>query len=176
MGCDLDWVVLRPSVVLGPTAYGGSALFRGLAALPVLPLMPDSGLLHVVQLEDLVATVLFFLDAEAPLRIALDIAGPDALSLADIVRHYRAWLGHGPAREVPVPRPAAAILYRLGDIAGWLGWRPPLRSTARAELARGAIGDPLPWREATGIVPRSLAAALTARSACRSDGFPACTC
>ena len=27
---DLDWVILRPSVVLGLAAYGGSALFRGL--------------------------------------------------------------------------------------------------------------------------------------------------
>src|ERR1051325_6414308 len=39
---DLDWVILRPSVVLGPAAYGGSALFRGMAALPVLPVMSDT--------------------------------------------------------------------------------------------------------------------------------------
>ena len=34
MARDLEWVVLRPSVVVGRQAYGGSALFRGLAALP----------------------------------------------------------------------------------------------------------------------------------------------
>ena len=45
---DLDWVILRPSVVLGPAAYGGSALFRGLAMLPVLPLLPHTGKLRVV--------------------------------------------------------------------------------------------------------------------------------
>jgi uncharacterized protein YbjT (DUF2867 family) len=33
-GRDLDWVILRPSVVVGRPAYGGSALFRGLASLP----------------------------------------------------------------------------------------------------------------------------------------------
>jgi len=33
MNRDLDWVILRPSVVVGSAAYGGSALFRGLAAL-----------------------------------------------------------------------------------------------------------------------------------------------
>ena len=37
MASGLDWVVLRPSVVVGRAAYGGSALFRGLAALPLLP-------------------------------------------------------------------------------------------------------------------------------------------
>jgi uncharacterized protein YbjT (DUF2867 family) len=29
---DLDWVILCPSVVVGRSAYGGSALLRGLAA------------------------------------------------------------------------------------------------------------------------------------------------
>jgi nucleoside-diphosphate-sugar epimerase len=43
MRYDLDWVILRPSVVVGPAAYGGSALFRGLAALPILPVMPHTG-------------------------------------------------------------------------------------------------------------------------------------
>src|SRR5205823_5952120 len=54
MRLDLDWVILRPSVVLAPAAYGASALFRGLAALPILPVMPETGLLQVVQLEDVV--------------------------------------------------------------------------------------------------------------------------
>jgi uncharacterized protein YbjT (DUF2867 family) len=40
MALDLDWVILRPSVVVGRGAYGGSALLRGLAALPIMPLIP----------------------------------------------------------------------------------------------------------------------------------------
>src|SRR5437763_4433679 len=79
---DLDWVILRPSVVLGPAAYGGSALFRRLAALPVLPVMPVTGALQVVQLDDVVATILFFLMPGAPSRVALDLAGPERLSFA----------------------------------------------------------------------------------------------
>src|SRR6202045_1759170 len=43
MASDLDWIILRPSVVVGRPAYGGSALFRGLASLPVLPVMPKIG-------------------------------------------------------------------------------------------------------------------------------------
>ena len=43
MATTLDWVVLRPSVVVGRAAYGGSALFRGLAALPVVLELPDAG-------------------------------------------------------------------------------------------------------------------------------------
>src|SRR5690606_13691098 len=32
---SLDWVILRPAVVVGRAAFGGSALIRGLAGLPV---------------------------------------------------------------------------------------------------------------------------------------------
>jgi uncharacterized protein YbjT (DUF2867 family) len=164
-GCALDWVILRPAIVLGPAAYGGSALFRGLAALPILPLMPDTGRLQVVQLDDLVATILFFLSPTAPARLTLDVAGSEPHDVAGIVGRYRRWLGWGKARAVRVPRPLAAALYRLGDLAGRLGWRPPLRSTARHEIARGAVGDPGPWMRATGIVPTTLADALAARPA-----------
>jgi uncharacterized protein YbjT (DUF2867 family) len=165
MRSDLDWVILRPSVVLGAAAYGGSALFRGLAALPVLPVMPGTGPLQIVQLDDVVATVLFFLAPEAPSRIALDLAGPERLSFAEIVGRYRAWLGWREPRILKVPRWLGAALYRLGDFAGWLGWRPPLRSTAQQEIRRGAIGDPRRWSEMTGIAPQSLSAALRRRPA-----------
>jgi uncharacterized protein YbjT (DUF2867 family) len=162
---DLDWVILRPSVVLGPAAYGGSALFRGLAVLPLLPAMPDAGPLQVVQLEDVVATTLFFLSPGAPSRVALDLAGPDHLSFAEMISQYRGWLGWPEPRLVRVPGPIAALLFRLGDVAGWLGWRPPLRSTALYEIRHGAVGDPRRWIELTGIVPRSLRAALASRPA-----------
>ena len=64
-----------------------------------------------------------------------------------------------------MPGAVAALLFWLGDVAGWLGWRPPLRSTARHEIRRGAVGDPRPWIELTGIVPRPLSAALVSHPA-----------
>jgi uncharacterized protein YbjT (DUF2867 family) len=165
MARNLDWVILRPSVVVGRQAYGGSALFRGLAALPVLPRVTGTGPLQVVQLDDLVRTVLFFLEPGAPTRIALEIAGPERLSLEDVLGAYRRWLGYGRPRFVAVPRWVEHVAFRLGDLIGLLGWRPPLRSTTRLEIARGAIGDPSQWMRLTGIEPRTLAAALAAEPA-----------
>jgi len=52
-----------------------------------------------------------------------------------------------------------------GDFSAWLGWRPPLRSTALAEMLRGVAGDPRAWMAATDIVPRSLDDVLRARPA-----------
>src|SRR5262245_53598116 len=160
MARDLDWVILRPSVVLGRPAFGASALIRGLAGLPVVPLMPGTQPLQVVQLCDLLATISFFLRADAPSRLQLELAGPDRLSMAEIIAQYRDWYGWRRARSVTLPHSLAQCLYRLGDFAGALGWRPPVRSNAAREIARGAIGDPGPWMLVTGIRPRSLAEAL----------------
>ncbi|MFN3522618.1 MAG: SDR family oxidoreductase [Phenylobacterium sp.] len=161
---DLDWVILRPSVVLGRAVYGASALVRGLAALPIMPKIPDAGALQVVQLQDIIETVRFFLQPEAPGQVALEIAGPERLSFEEVVASYRRWLGYRPA----LPAWGGALtplIYRLGDFAGLLGWRPPVRTNARREMTRGAVGDPGPWTAMTGIRPRSLTAALAAEPA-----------
>lgn len=161
MARDLDWVILRPSVVLGRSVYGASALIRGLAAVPFMPRIKEAGELQVVQLSEVVETVLFFLQPSAPARVALEVAGPERLSFEEVVAAYRSWLGYPPARPAPGGG-LMPLLYRLGDLAGLLGWRPPVRSNARREMTRGAVGDPGPWTALTGIRPKPLAAALAA--------------
>jgi hypothetical protein len=159
---SLDWVVLRPSVVVGRAAFGGSALLRGLAALPLLPRIPGAKPIAPVQLDDVVETIVRLLAPSAPARLALNLAGPQALPFEDVVARYRRWLGWKPARSAGWLAPLMPIGYALGDLAGRLGWRPPVRSTARVELQRGAVADPAPWTAATGIEPQSLDAALAA--------------
>jgi uncharacterized protein YbjT (DUF2867 family) len=110
MATALDWVVLRPSVVVGRAAYGGSALFRGLAALPVVLELPDAGPLQVVALDELVATIAALARPGAPARIALEVAGPQRLDPAAVVETFRSWL-----RFPPAPRWLAACGHRLAS-------------------------------------------------------------
>ena len=161
----LDWVILRPSVVVGRQAYGGSALFRGVAALPVLPRTPEAGPLDIVQLDDVAETVARMLAPGAPSRVALELAGRDRLSFEEVVGAYRRWLGWRPARLISTPGWMMGAAYRIGDAIAWLGWRPPIRTTARREIKRGAVGDGGEWTRLTGIAPRPLAAALAAEPA-----------
>ena len=160
MALDLDWVILRPSVVVGPSAYGGSALVRGLAALPVLPVMPGTAPLQVVHLDDLLDAIVFFLRPDTPSRQAVEVVGPRRYTLGELIALFRKWMRWPPARQVRVPAWLAGLIYRLGDFAGWLGWRPPIRSTAQREMVRGAIGDPARLTELTGIKPRELETVL----------------
>lgn len=157
---EVDWVILRPSVVVGRAAYGGSALFRGLASLPVLPRVQGAGRISVVQLEDVAETVRRLVRADTPSRVTIDLAGPEALEFEQVVAHYRRWLGWPPARVIrPMPLLMAAA-YRLGDMAGAFGWRPPIRTTAEVEIRRGAAASTQEWTALTGVEPARLEDAL----------------
>lgn len=152
----LDWVILRPAVIFDRAAYGGSALLRGAAALPVQPVLPETGDLQIVALDDVIETIARALKDRAINRVAIDLVGPQRLSFNETVARLRKWLGRKPAPLWHVPAVFARLGYWLGDIAGGLGWKSPVRSNAKAEILRGATGDATPWAAATGFKPRSL--------------------
>jgi uncharacterized protein YbjT (DUF2867 family) len=160
MKSSLDWIVLRPSIVVGRSVYGGTALLRALASLPVLPLGPRDALVQPVQVSDLADAVAFFLRPGTPAKNLLEVAGPERMRLSQMVAHYRRWLGYRPATVLPVPGWLESLLFRLGDLASWLGWRPPLRTTALRQLQRDVVGDDKGWTSFTGIVAAKLGDAL----------------
>ena len=157
--------ILRPGFVWAPVAFGGSALLRALAALPVdLPAAERARPFRAVAVEDVAATVRHLV-AHAPAGpVVWDLMHPEALTLGSAVDALRGWLGMGAPRAA-FPRLLLGLGARLGDLAARLGWRPPVRSVTLAELRRGVEGDPAPWLAATGIVPRPFAETLAARPA-----------
>jgi len=156
MGSDLDWVILRPSVVIGRNAFGGAALLRGLAALPVVPVPDRAAPLQVVHIDDVLDTILFFLRSDAPARVTLELVGPHAWRFDELVALFRRWLGWRPAEQVRLPRWLAVVGFGFGDLMGYLGWRTAIRSNAAQELLHADIGDPRHWTELTGIRPRDI--------------------
>jgi uncharacterized protein YbjT (DUF2867 family) len=152
---DLDWVILRPSVVIGRAAYGASALMRGLAALPVIPVMPNTGQLQIVLLDDVVQTVRHFLDPRSPTRKIVELVGPHRYSFLEVVALIRRWCRWPPAREIRLPNFASSMMYKFGDMISLLGWRPPVRSTAEREIRRGAVSS-LEALRRLGLHPKGL--------------------
>ena len=141
-GEDMDWVILRPGLVLGPGAFGGSALLRGLAAFPLLTpcVYPDS-LIQVVAVQDVARAVLAAAAQDGPARQAIDLVSIEAYELREILIRLRAWLGESPAPVLFAPPSVAGAFASAADALAWLGWRSPMRSAAIRQLRHGVRGD-----------------------------------
>jgi uncharacterized protein YbjT (DUF2867 family) len=160
-GLRLDWVILRPGVVIGSQAYGGTALLRGLAALPlVIPVAVPDAAVQTVDLAEVAEAVVLALEGRIPARRSYDLVEDEPHRLADVVLALRAWLGLAPAPVVGVPPMAARAVCRVGDLLGRLGWRPPLRTTALLALEASVTGDPTAWKAVAGRPLRPLDATL----------------
>ncbi|MGE0034306.1 MAG: SDR family oxidoreductase [Xanthobacteraceae bacterium] len=163
---DLDWVILRPALVISPIAYGGTAMLRGLAGIPLLtPVIAPDAPIQVVSAHDVAETVAFALGPAAPGRVTWDLAHPQTHRLAEIVVAIRQWLGWPSGPLVALPDAITRLMSFAADVLGWLGWRSPARSTAVAQLTAGVVGEPLSWIAATGIKPQSLRDILAAHPA-----------
>ncbi|MCV6577370.1 MAG: NAD(P)H-binding protein, partial [Cohaesibacter sp.] len=59
MAASLDWVILRPGLVLAPNAYGGTALLRLLAAFPYIqPLIMADRQVQTVHIKEVTESAL----------------------------------------------------------------------------------------------------------------------
>ncbi len=166
----LDWVILRPSLVVGRAAYGGTALMRGLAALPwVIPLIGGDQRFRPVMLPDLADAIARLLAPSAPARMTIDVAGPQALSLAEVLQAFRGWLGLRRAPVIAAPRVLAWPVLKLGDLLGWLGWPSSLRTTSLRQMDYYVEGDADAWSAVTGIRPQTLAQFLSINPATSAE-------
>lgn len=166
----LDWIVLRPSLVVGRGVFGGTGLIRALAAFPgFIPVLGGDQRFRPVPMADVCAAVAACLKPETEPRRTYDVAGPQSLTLVQILELYRGWLGLPPAPVVRVPRALAWPVIALGDVAGRLGWPSPLRSTAVRQMDDGVEGDPQAWVQALKVSPHSLADQLSLMPATVQD-------
>lgn len=152
---DLDWVIIKPSLVIGRGAYGGTALMRGLAGLPyILPLPgPATERFQPIAADDLARGIAKLATGEtAARRETVFAAGPETLSVGDILRRLRTWLGFAPAREVAVPLPVLRLLLRFGDAAGWIGHASAARTTSLTQMLYDRIVDAEPFTRIAGPV------------------------
>ncbi len=161
---SIDWVILRPALVVGRDAYGGTALLRAAAAVPFLSprLFPDVDI-QTVFLDDLIDAVVQAAKGDVPSRTLADIAEPEGRPLPETIAMIRRWLGfRRPVAILPIPRCIVSALAFVADRLGHLGWRSPLRSNALTALSEGIGGAPSAWQDAGGKRCRSLEETLAA--------------
>lgn len=164
--------ILRPGFVVAPAAYGGSALLRALAALPFdLPATEAATPFQPVAAEDIAATIAWLAarDSGEAAAVSWDLMQPQAIALGGVVAQFRRAFGTTAWPRIASPGFLLDLGARLGDLTSYLGWMPPMRSTAIAELRRGVSGDPAGWMAATGIVPKTIEQMVGRRSATIQD-------
>ena len=151
----LDWLILRPSLVVDRAAFGGTGLIRALAAFPVFsPVVGGDQTFRPIPLGDLCAAVVAAVKPGAPSRQSLDMPGPQAVSMVETVRLYRGWMGLKPAPVVRVPRALAAPALAIGDLLGRLGWSSPIRTTAIKQMDHDVAGRDSGWAQTLGVHSR----------------------
>ncbi|MGB3876457.1 MAG: SDR family oxidoreductase [Shinella zoogloeoides] len=134
----VPYIILRPAVVIGRNAFGGTALLRSLSALPgPIPLAYADSPVATVSVEDVATCVARAVTGMIPADGDYDLAAAEDMSFRDLVALHRAWLGLPPARILALPGFLAGPVSALADLAGKLGWRSAMRSTAIAVMAGG---------------------------------------
>jgi uncharacterized protein YbjT (DUF2867 family) len=168
----ISYAILRPGFVVAPSAYGGSALLRALAAFPIkLPAAESATPFQPVAAEDIAATIAWLAERDIgeSAAVSWDLMQPQTITLGGVIEQFCRALGTSDWPRITLPGFLLNLGAKLGDLASFLGWMPPMRSTAIAEMRRGVTGDPKGWMAATGIVPKAIGQMVGRRPASIQD-------
>jgi uncharacterized protein YbjT (DUF2867 family) len=149
-GLDLDWFVLRPSLIYGKG--GNSAeLFMRLARLPLLPVIGD-GLqkLQPVHISDVVDTVMHCLTSRETGK-TLDILGTETVTFTEWLQWMRCAQGLSPAPVLRVPFRLALALSQVAR-----HFNPVLQPENLRMLQTGYWADAKPLAHFLGRMPLTI--------------------
>lgn len=136
---SLDWTIVRPTMIYG--APGDRNMERLLALVRRSPIVPlpgsGEGLLQPVHVEDLAWFVCTALEAPRASEATYDVAGPEAVTLRQVVEHAAEAVGRHP-RLMAVRIGPAIIVVRAYER---LARRPRLRAEQLERLAEDKVFD-----------------------------------
>jgi hypothetical protein len=158
-----------PSIVYG-TGAKSMALFRAVAALPLVPLI-DSGEqpIQPIHIDDMTTAVVHLVESPSPLRCDMEMVGPTPITMRELYGKLRHWLGLSKARFCSIPYRLALIGARW---AGFLG-ETPITVEAVQMLRKGNTGRVEPFASRFGFLPQTIDQALAKSPAQQSDHWHA---
>jgi uncharacterized protein YbjT (DUF2867 family) len=150
----LDVTVLRPSVMFGARDKLLNTFATLQAVLPVVPLAAADAQFQPVWVEDVAEAIVTCLERPSTIGQVIECAGPDVMTLRDLVQRAGEWSGH-PRPVIALPGALARVQAALMALAPGepLMSRDNLDSMTLPNVASGA----LPGLAALGIAPASLA-------------------
>lgn len=148
----LDWTIVRPTMIYG--AGGDRNMARLLRLLRTVPFVPVPGggdrLQQPVHVEDVAAAVVAAAETPSAIRKAYDIAGPEPLTLRQVLGQAADAVGR-PVRVVPLPLAPTVAAARVYER---VAHRPRLRAEQLERLSEDKAFDITPARRDLGFDPR----------------------
>ncbi len=168
---DLDWVIVKPSLVIGEGSYGGTSLLRGVAGLPLVTPVPDAGAgrFQPIAMRDVAEGIARLALSPVPSRVTLYAAGPEPMDVGGLARAYRGWLGFPERPVLKVPLALMRPALWAGDLAARLGSPSALRTASLEQMSYAGTFDPRPFEAALGRPLTALAEILPAGAASVQD-------
>jgi NADH dehydrogenase len=154
---DLDWTILRPSVIFGRGDDFVSMLGRMVKRLPLVPVLGDGRYrLQPIPVEQVAEGFARVLRTPASVRQTYDVAGPVPYTFVDLLDEIGRALGRPHVRKIHVPLGAVRAATRM------LEWLPfyPVSTDQLAMLQEENVTDPSRFFADLGIEPLPLAAGL----------------
>jgi NADH dehydrogenase len=150
----LELTLLRPSVIFGARDRLLNLFAELQVIAPLVPLAGSDARLQPVWLDDVAEAVVRCLDAPATIGQTIECAGPDVVTLAELVRLAGRWSGH--ERPVlPLPRAIGQLQALLME---WLPGPPLLSRDNLASLrVPNVASGTLPGLASLGIQASSMA-------------------
>ena len=158
----LEWTIVRPTMIYGTPADRNMArLLRLVRFCPVVPL-PDGGrcLQQPVHVDDVAQAIVAALDCPAAIGQSYDLAGPEPLTLSQVVQQAAAAVGRRP-RQVSIPARAALSALRTLESTGHSA---PIRAEQVQRLLEDKTFDITDARRDLGYAPRSFASGIAAEA------------
>ena len=122
----VPYVILRPGFVIARSAYGGSALMRALALLPMeLPRREADQAFMTTDVADIARTVDFagrrWRDGERRWNEVWEVMARQSSTVGQVIEAFRQHLG-GPKRRLRLPSWLMDIAAAAGDLVAHFGW------------------------------------------------------
>lgn len=151
-GSSLEWVILRPSLIIGEDGESWR-LFKALAALPVVPVIGDGRQpLQPVVIEDVVKAVLEAVNRPDAAGCRINLVGDECLSLENYLQMLSRWMEDRTFCSIHIPYGLAGPLAMAGQLCGEL----PLNRAAISMLREARIFEGEDCKRKLGFEPRGV--------------------
>lgn len=162
---NLDWTIVRPTMIYGtPGDRNMWRLLKLLRRTPVVPLPGANKLHQPVHVADLAQAVVAAAEAEQAIGKEYDLAGPEPITLRELVDQAAAAIGRQ-VRIIPVPAsPIGGALSMVERI----GRRLPISAEQVARLTEDKAFDISQARQELGFDPRSFAEGIAQEAVMRT--------